>query len=206
MARAKASEKVRTRLDTDERRAQLLALGAQAFIDAAYDEVSIDDIAQKARVSKGLVYHYFPTKRHLYVEAIRHVGRDLTEKVLAAPLGATPEARMVHGLDSFLEHASAHAAAFSAVMRGGVGSDAEVTAVVDEIRQVFLDRMVEGALGAGMLGGERLPEIARLGLKGWIGMVEATTLTWLARREAPKEQVRNLLMDVLQEIIRFSLR
>ncbi|MBP6848431.1 MAG: helix-turn-helix transcriptional regulator, partial [Kofleriaceae bacterium] len=57
----------RIRLDNDARRAQLLELGQKAFAERTYDEVSIDDIARAAGISKGLLYHYFPTKRDLYV-------------------------------------------------------------------------------------------------------------------------------------------
>jgi AcrR family transcriptional regulator len=200
------TRKVRTRLYTDERRAQLLELGAQAFIDATYDEVSIEDIARKAKVSKGLVYHYFPTKRDLYVEAIRHIGRDLTAQLLGAPVGATPEARLRHGVDLFLENASAHAKAYSAVMRGGVGSDAEVTGVVEEIRQILLDRMIEGALDAGLFGEAGMPALLRLGLRGWLGLVETLTLVWLAKPDVPKDHVRELVIEVLQDLIRAALR
>jgi AcrR family transcriptional regulator len=53
----------RTRLDVDERRTQLVELGLEHFGERAYDDVSIDAIAEAAGISKGLLYHYFPTKR-----------------------------------------------------------------------------------------------------------------------------------------------
>src|SRR6266545_4445408 len=55
------------RLENDERRAQLLGIGRAAFAKHAYDAVSIDTLAAKAKLSKGLFYYYFPTKRDLYI-------------------------------------------------------------------------------------------------------------------------------------------
>ena len=53
-----AEKPPRARLLVDERRAQLLALGLRLFAEHSYDEVSIDELARAAGVSKGLLYHY----------------------------------------------------------------------------------------------------------------------------------------------------
>ena len=71
---AVAPRKRRIRLDNDERRAQLLTLARQAFSDRSYDDVSIDDLAREAKISKGLLYHYFPTKRDLYVAGLHEIA------------------------------------------------------------------------------------------------------------------------------------
>jgi AcrR family transcriptional regulator len=64
----------RARLQVDERRTQLLELGLRLFTDRSYDELSIDDIARAAGISKGLLYHYFPSKRDYYVEVVRRAA------------------------------------------------------------------------------------------------------------------------------------
>ena len=60
----------RTRLQVDIRRQQLLELGLELFAHQTYDGLSIDEIAKRAGVSKGLLYHYFPSKRAFYVAAV----------------------------------------------------------------------------------------------------------------------------------------
>jgi len=57
-------------MDNDQRRAQLLGLARRAFSDRAYDDVSVDDLARVAGISKGLLYHYFPTKRDLLIKTV----------------------------------------------------------------------------------------------------------------------------------------
>src|SRR3954466_13874870 len=84
----------RVRLDNDERRAQLLALARSAFSDRAYDDVSIDDLAREAKISKGLLYHYFPTKRDLYVAGLRQIADDLVTACISIPEDLAPIERV----------------------------------------------------------------------------------------------------------------
>ena len=58
----------RVRLQIDERRAQLIELGTRLFSTRSYEDISIDDVAEQAGISKGLLYHYFGGKREFYVE------------------------------------------------------------------------------------------------------------------------------------------
>ena len=61
----------RRRLSPEDRRAQLLALGAELFASLPYDEVHIEAVAEQAGVSRGLLYHYFPTKRAFFAALVR---------------------------------------------------------------------------------------------------------------------------------------
>src|SRR3954471_4454773 len=92
----------RVRLDNDARRAQLLLLARKAFSDRSYDEVSIDDLAREAKISKGLLYHYFPTKRDLYVGGLRQIADELVERVTSIPKDLAPIERVRAGLTAFL--------------------------------------------------------------------------------------------------------
>src|ERR1700752_1719256 len=69
----------RRRLSPDDRRNELLALGAEAFGEKPYDEVRIDEIAERAGASRALMYHYFPDKRAFFVAVVRAEGDRLFE-------------------------------------------------------------------------------------------------------------------------------
>ena len=69
----------RQRLTVDARREQLLGLGMELFSTRAYEEVWIEEIAERAGVSRGLLYHYFPTKRDFYVAVARAAVEDVRE-------------------------------------------------------------------------------------------------------------------------------
>jgi AcrR family transcriptional regulator len=69
----------RRRLSPEDRRAELLALGAGVFGKRPYDEVRIDEIAERAGVSRALMYHYFPDKRAFFAAVVKDEADRLYE-------------------------------------------------------------------------------------------------------------------------------
>ena len=76
----------RRRLSPDDRRNELLALGAEVFGQRPYDEVRIDEIAERAGVSRALMYHYFPDKRAFFAAVVRAEGDRLFEATNTPPM------------------------------------------------------------------------------------------------------------------------
>ena len=180
----------RARLQVDERRTQLLELGLQLFSDRSYDELGVDDIARAAGISKGLLYHYFPSKRDYYVEVVRAAAGLLVARTEAAGVDASPEA-LQDGLDAYLDFVEQHARSFVALMRGGVGSDPEVVQIVEATRRTIAERILS------RLGADAPTPLLRTALRVCIGLVEAASLDWLERRDLPREQLRQLCAQLL---------
>ena len=189
----------RIRLDNDQRRAQLLELAKRAFSDRSYDEVSIDDLAKVAGISKDLLYHYFPTKRDLYVAGLHEIADALVDAVIQISEDLPPIDRIRHSVDAYLEHISRHSRAFVALMRGGIGSDPEVAAVVDSVRTRLFDRLLAGSSLATLLAGDARFETA---IRGWMGFVEAASIDWCGNPRMSREELRDLLAKVLLEILK----
>lgn len=189
----RAPRRARTRLDVDQRKSQLLAIAIRAFSERAYDEVSIDDIARRAGISKGLLYHYFPTKRDFYVAALGQSAADLLAQT-ATPDGVDPAERARLGLETYLDFVEQRGAAYLALTRGGIGSDPEVFAILENVRTTFLERILDA-----------LPKPAtpllRAMLRGWIGLVETTSAEWLARRDVTREELVPRILAVLVQCV-----
>ena len=188
----------RVRLDNDARRAQLLQLARKAFSDRSYDEVSIDDLARGAKISKGLLYHYFPTKRDLYVAGLREIAEELVQRVTAIPTDLPPAEGVRAGLDAYLDHITQHARAFVSLMRGGIGSDPEVAQVIESVRSRLAARFLDGSPFQPMLAGNVRFETA---VRGWIGFVEAATIEWCANPRMTRDAMRDLLAQILFSIM-----
>lgn len=195
MTRARAQ-----RLTVDERRAQLIELGLSLFSQRAYDELSTDEIASMAGVSKGLLYHYFDSKRGYYVETIREVAKRI-EAVTEPEEGlALPDA-LRGALERFLDFVDHNAAIYRALMRGGIGADAEVQTVVEGVRQTSVQRVLERAQ-------IREPSSRlRTLVYGWVGFTEAVSLDWVDQgRKLPRAEVLELMWlgfgPVLGEVAR----
>jgi AcrR family transcriptional regulator len=186
------------RLENDERRAQLLAMGQAAFASHPYDEVSIDELAKKAKISKGLFYYYFPTKRDLYIAGLRETSGGLVHKLTSVPRDLPPRERTSAAVDAYLDSVSLQGAAFVALMRGGIGSDPEVASVVETVRLGVLDEFLTGAQIGPLL---RAKPLAPIAIRGWIGMVEAASIEWISHPEIAREDIRALLVDQLFSLL-----
>ena len=174
-----------TRLDTDERRTQLLALGLELFDRHSYESLSIEAIASEAGISKGLLYHYFPGKRAFYVAVVESAANVLltaaSEQTDNMP-DATPHERLLAGAGAYLDFAESHAFSFRFVLRA---KDEEVQPILQNVRRHFIDRLIEE-------GGNPI------GAVGLIAFAEAITLEWL---DAPGERKRE---DILGLIVRVA--
>lgn len=180
----------RKRLELPERREQLLSLAVQAFSSKSYDEVSVDDLAQSAGVSKGLLYHYFPSKRELYVATVRTAADQLIERVLPDPTLSVRD-QIARGLDGYLSFVEQNAAAYSSLIQSGIGRDDEVTGIIDSTRVRFVGIMLER-------GGQTLLNPAQQTLlRGWVGMVEAASLDWVKRHSMTREELSKFLLKSL---------
>ena len=141
--RAAVRAPARVRLDVDERRSQLVQLGLEHFGERAYDDVSIDAIADAAGISKGLLYHYFPTKRAYYAAVIEEAAARLVEST-ETDEAAPPLERLQAGLDAYLGYVKQHAKAYATLMRSGVGVDPGIARIVDQTRALFIERLTSG--------------------------------------------------------------
>lgn len=190
----RVSVPVRRRLTKDARRAELLEAGERAFSGRSFEDVSIDDIAAEAGISKNLLYHYFAGKRELFLAVIG----DAAERMLAATEPDTtlePMERLHASLAAHLAYATAHAAGYAALLRGA-GGDPEVQAIVTRTH----DRVVERTLASLPFPDGPPPEVA-LALRGWVGMVDALTLHWLEHPGLSQDRVRELLAELFVSVV-----
>jgi AcrR family transcriptional regulator len=183
---------VRRRMGVDERRQQLIGVALELFSRRSPDEVSIDDIAAAAGISRPLVYHYFPGKLSLYEAALKRAAEDLAGRFVEpheGPLGA----RLLRVMRRFFDFVDEHGPGFSALMRGGpavtVGgahsmSTASTTnALIDSVRQAAYVQILSH------LGVIDPPARLQLVVRSWISLAESTALIWLDGRRIPRAEL-----------------
>ncbi|MFW5740930.1 MAG: TetR/AcrR family transcriptional regulator [Myxococcota bacterium] len=187
----------RTRLDVEQRRAQLLALGLQLFADRSYDEISIDELASAAGISKGLLYHYFSSKRDFYIACVRMAADRLVD-CTKMPETLDPLEQLRRGLEAYLDFVEEHGRSYAAVFRAGIGTDEEVAAIIDDTRATILQRLVEG------LGTDAVEPPVRSALRGWLGYVEAVILDWVEFHDVEREQLIANMIRVMEAALASS--
>ena len=86
------------RLPRSARRKQLLAAAQQVFVANGYHAAAMDDIAERAGVSKPVLYQHFPGKRELYLALLDTQTEALREAVVAALAGHSDNRERIHGV------------------------------------------------------------------------------------------------------------
>lgn len=175
MAASSEQPKRRERLDTAARREQLIAVGRELFQARPYDQVSMDDVAAAAGVSKGLIFHYFDSKRDLYVELIGRGANDLMQASMVSE-AMPPMEKLVMGLHRYLEYAERAGKGYTSLLTGGVGVDPEVLNIVESVRRTFADRILSN------LPYQASP-LTRILVRGFVGFVEASSVEFVNNKE-----------------------
>jgi AcrR family transcriptional regulator len=179
-----------TRLQVDERRRQLLELGAELFATHSYAELSMATIAREAGISKALLYHYFPSKQEFFVATLQQGAEEIARRTEPDPDLPAHEA-LTRSLDAFLGWIEENETAYRKMMES-VGSIPEVKALVDEIRSATSARILEG-IGAP----DPAPPQLRAAAGAWLWFMDGAILDWLDHRDMSRTELRDLLLGAL---------
>ena len=171
--------RVRTRLSQDDRRRQLIGIGLRMLVERPIQDLSIDAVAAEAGISRGLLFHYFPTKNDFHDAvigaALRRVMRNTAPDVDAPAEEAVEQfvARFFAQIERRRE--------FYLALAFGNGNIALGGDRVESLR-MMMARQVSAALS--------LPDSSQPVVHGWTAYVEDRALLWSgtpARRRTPVE-------------------
>lgn len=180
----------RRRLAPDERRAQLIGVGARLFAEQPYHEVQMDQVGAAAGVSRALVYRYFPTKRDLFAAVYRQAADDLVAATGTGPRGAVDE-WVSAGLDAHFDYFAANATTVLAANRDLAG-DPVIQSIVAEELATLRGRLLD-ALD---LSGHRR-EAAAVALLAWLSFVRVSSVEWLLHGRISREELHALCLRTL---------
>nr|WP_161552116.1 TetR/AcrR family transcriptional regulator [Mycobacterium xenopi] len=130
----------------EDRRAELLALGAEVFGQRPYDEVRIDEVAERAGVSRALMYHYFPDKRAFFAAVVKYEAERLLEATANPPnAGTTLFERVRAGVLAYVDYHQRHPhAAWAVYVRAG-RYDPVLGQIDDEAKKRQMERVMAAA-------------------------------------------------------------
>ena len=182
-----------------ERRKLILDAALDAFAEGGYEETTLDEVAERAGVSKALIYEHFPSKRDLYREILETWVGELLGRVLAAATGAgeRSEDRLVAGLDGFLIFVEERRDAWRLLIRHRASDDVSETfdRLFEEVARII------GALMAPEMPKSVTPEGVDFDLvldatsRQLMGAVTAIANWWDEHREVPRDRVLAMVME-----------
>ena len=166
-------------------------VGMEAFSARAYEDVWVEEIAERAGISRGLLYHYFPSKRDFYVAVTRAAAEEARALTEPDPT-LDSRARLHTGIGAFLAYAESRSQGFLTAYRGSLVGDPEVRAIIEDGRRQQAERILSVVAGT-----SKPPKVLHLAVRGWIAFAQDVTAEWLQARRPSRKTVTDLLFHAL---------
>jgi AcrR family transcriptional regulator len=163
----------RRRLSPDDRRAELLALGAEVFGQRPYDEVRIDEIAERAGVSRALMYHYFPDKRAFFAAVVKGQADQLFETTNSPSPGQSLFEEVRDGVLAYMRYHQEHPQAAWAAYVGLGRSDPVLLGIDDEAKDRQMEHIMSRIIEVEGPGTVLEPDVERdlrIVIHGWLAL------------------------------------
>jgi AcrR family transcriptional regulator len=135
---------------------EILAAARKVFATRGFSDATVDEIAATAGIAKGTVYLYFPSKKDIYIAALKHGKTELMERTLTAMQAANGiEARLRAFVRTRIEYAEANRD-FIMIYQSEFGNLTNAAACDSEFQQLYLQqaKALEIVLQAAMQNGE----------------------------------------------------
>ncbi|TCP49269.1 TetR family transcriptional regulator [Tamaricihabitans halophyticus] len=179
------------RLPRTARRAQLLEAAQHVFVTNGYHAAAMDDIADRAGVSKPVLYQHFPGKLELYTALLETHVDELVGRVRHALASTTDNKQRVRTtVAAFYDFVNSEGEAYRMIFESDLRGEPAVQAAVDRATNESVDAITETIIADAGLDVER----ARLLAIGLVGMSQVSARSWLAAdRPVPREDAISLI-------------
>lgn len=186
----------RVRLSPEARRAQLIALGVDMLATRRLDELSVEEIASQAGISRGLLFHYFTSKQDFHREVARAAAAEMIRRT--APDTSLPPAEVLRSsLAAFVDYVEENPDNYTSLVRGAATGDEEMRAIFTDTREVMAQRVLAVVRDLGV----ELSPAADLAVHGWVAYVEECVIRWTEARTLDREDLLRLLADALPAVV-----
>ena len=179
------------RLPRSARRKQLLAAAQEVFVAQGYHAAAMDDIAERAGVSKPVLYQHFPGKLDLYLALLDTHCDALIEQIRSAMAATTDNKERVRGAThAYFDFVSHESEAFRLVFESDLRNDPAVRERVDRVEQASVDAITQTIMADTGVDKARAEILAA----GLTGMSQVAARYWLTGgRETAQEEAEALI-------------
>jgi AcrR family transcriptional regulator len=179
------------RLPRSARRKQLLAAAQQVFVAQGYHAAAMDDIAERAGVSKPVLYQHFPGKLDLYLALLDTHCDALIDRVRRAMAATTDNEERVRGAtEAYFDFVDHESEAFRLVFESDLRNDPAVRERVERVEQICIAAITDTIMADTGVSRAR----AELLAAGLVGAAETAARFWLAGgRKVDKPEAEQLL-------------
>jgi AcrR family transcriptional regulator len=183
----------RVRMSGKERREQLLDIGRTVFAAKGFDGTSVEEIADKAGVSKPVVYEHFGGKEGLYAVVVDREVSRLLDRITVSLVGNHPRELLEQAAGSLLRYIEEETDGFRILVRDSpvASSGGTFASMISDIAT-----QVEHVLAGQFKGRGYDPKLAGLYSQALVGMVALTGQWWLDARKPKRDEVAAHLVNL----------
>jgi AcrR family transcriptional regulator len=180
------SSVARGRLTAAARRTQLIEIGRATFAKRGYEATSVEEIAERAKVSKPIVYEHFGGKEGLYAVVVDREMDYVVQRISESISSGTPRQRVERAALAFLTYVKEQPDGFVVLSRdapvtfarGGMSS--LLNDVAERVANVFTTAFKKAGYD---------PKTAPIYAHALVGMVTFVGQWWTETRKPPVEEV-----------------
>lgn len=188
-----ARRAARVRMSGADRRHQLLDIARALFAEKGFDGTSIEEIAQRAEVSKPVVYEHFGGKEGIYAVVVDREMRHLLDEIVSALSAGHPRELLEQAARALLDYIDNSTDGFRVLVR-----DSPVASTTGTFSSLLNDiaSQVEHIFGVQFSARGYDPKLAPLYSQALVGMVALVGQWWLEVRKPKKEDVAAHLVNL----------
>ena len=158
------------------------------WAEKPYEDVFVEDIAARAGVSRALLYHYFPSKRDLYVAIFKRANTRLLAR--ANPDPQLPLAhQLATGLEAHIQYFADHPFEAVAINRGALSDDPAIQAIITEELNVVGQRLIDKLVAEG-----RPRDVTEIAVEGWLAFVRAACVKWVQSQKISRADLTEMCL------------
>ncbi len=173
---ADTAARVTPRLSRSARRLQLMSAAKSAFVTQGYHAAAMDDIADRAGVSKPVLYQHFPSKLELYLALLNESADEMVRLVRVA-LSATTDnhQRVDNAVAAYFTFVADNGQAYRLIFESDLRGQLEVERIVERATDDCISAITDTITADTGADVER----ARLLASGMVGLSQVSARYWL---------------------------
>jgi AcrR family transcriptional regulator len=176
------------RLTAQQRREELLDTAAALFAVKPYEDVFVEEIAARAGVSRGTMYHYYPSKRDLYVAVLKRASGRFLARVSPDPHLPLVE-QLAAGLEAHIQSLVDHPHEAVAINRGALSHDPEIQAIIAEELNIVGQLLTDKLLAEG-----RLRDATEIAVAAWLAFVRTACVKWIESQTISRSELTEMCL------------
>ena len=183
----------RKRMSPQERRRQLLDLGEELATEQPLESVTIEAVAERAGVSRALIFHYFESKQDFHLALVQEWAQKMQARTMPPEDVDDPLLMLTASLSAYIDYVIGNSDQFIAVLRGSLSADPAMRDVAESTRAEMTRRILHHAPALDI---EVTPAVEQA-VRGWTVFVEDVMIRWITDRQLTREQLLALLVGSL---------